>query len=214
MHVKSALEEFNLMEFGKYAAILIGAYLIGSFPTGYLMARWFRGVDPRQHGSGRTGGTNILRTAGKGAALATVAGDLLKGALAVLLARVWMGTQPAMVLAGLAAVLGHNRSIFLRFRGGAGSMTNAGVVLVLAPHVVPVMAATAFIAAKLSRMASVTSIATVVAMVITMLASFLLSLTPVAYVVYGVLACALILLELRPNIHRLRAGSERRVESY
>src|SRR5512136_957803 len=104
MHVKSALEEFNLIEFGKYAAILIAAYLIGSFPTGYLMARWFKGVDPRQHGSGRTGGTNILRTAGKGAALATVAGDLLKGALAVLLARVWTGTQPAMVLAGLAAV--------------------------------------------------------------------------------------------------------------
>jgi glycerol-3-phosphate acyltransferase PlsY len=171
-------------------------------------------VDPRQHGSGRTGGTNILRTAGKGAALATVAGDLLKGVVAVLLARAWVGTQPAMVLAGLAAVLGHNRSIFLRFRGGAGAMTNAGVVLALAPHVVPFMAAAAFIAAKLSRMASVTSIASVVAMVIAMLVSFLLSLTPMAYVVYGVLACALILLELRPNIQRLLTGSERRVEKY
>jgi glycerol-3-phosphate acyltransferase PlsY len=202
------------MEFGEYAGVLMAAYLIGSFPTGYLMARWFKGVDPRQLGSGRTGGTNILRTAGKGAALATVAGDLLKGVVAVLLARAWVGTQPAMVLAGLAAVLGHNRSIFLRFRGGAGAMTNAGVVLALAPHVVPFMAAAAFIAAKLSRMASVTSIASVVAMVIAMLVSFLLSLTPMAYVVYGVLACALILLELRPNIQRLLTGSERRVEKY
>ena len=202
------------MEFGKYAAILIAAYLIGSFPTGYLMARLFKGVDPRQHGSGRTGGTNILRTAGKGAALATVVGDLFKGVVAVLLARVWMGTQPAVVLAGLAAVLGHNRSIFLRFRGGAGAMTNAGVVLALAPHVVPFMLAAAFVAAKVSRTASVTSIASVGAMVVVMLASFLLSLTPMAYVVYGVLACVLILLELRPNIQRLRTGSERRVESY
>jgi glycerol-3-phosphate acyltransferase PlsY len=204
----------ELLELGKYAALVIAAYLIGSFPTGYLMARWFKGVDPRQHGSGRTGGTNILRTAGKGAALATVAGDLLKGVVAVLLARAWVGTQPAMVLAGLAAVLGHNRSIFLRFRGGAGAMTNAGVVLALAPHVVPFMAAAAFIAARRSRMASVTSIASVGAMVIVMLASFVLSLTPMAYVVYGVLASALILLELHPNIQRLLTGSEHRVESY
>jgi glycerol-3-phosphate acyltransferase PlsY len=202
------------MEFGRYVAILIAAYIIGSFPTGYLMARWFKGVDPRQHGSGRTGGTNILRTAGKGAALVTVAGDLLKGIAAVLLARVWLGTQVAMVLAGLAAVLGHNRSVFLHFRGGAGAMTNAGVVLALAPHVVPLMAIAAFVAAKLSRMASVTSIASVVAMVIGMLASFLLALTPMAYLIYGVLACALILVELRPNIQRLLTGSERRVESY
>lgn len=210
------------MEFGKYAVILIGGYLIGSFPTGYVMARWFKGVDPRQHGSGRTGGTNILRTAGKGAALATVAGDLLKGVAAVLLARAFLragdgatsGTQLAVVLSGLAAVLGHNRSIFLRFHGGAGAMTNAGVVLALAPHVVPFMAAAAFIAAKLSHMASVTSIASVVAMVVVMLASFLLALTPMAYVIYGVLACALILIELRPNIQRLLTGSERRVEHY
>jgi len=202
------------MESVKYAGLLIAAYLIGSFPTGYLMARWFKGVDPRQHGSGRTGGTNILRTAGKGAALTTVAGDLLKGAVAVLLARAWLNTQPAMVLAGLAAVLGHNRSIFLRFRGGAGAMTNAGVVLVLAPYVVPFMAAAAVVAAKLSRMASVTSIASVVAMVVVLLASFLLSWTPLAYFIYALLACAVILLELRPNIQRLRNGSERRVENY
>jgi len=202
------------MEFGKYAAIVIIAYLIGSFPTGYLMARWFKGVDPRQHGSGRTGGTNILRTAGKGAALATVAGDLLKGVIAVLLARAFVGTQLATTLAGLAAVLGHNRSIFLRFRGGAGAMTNAGVVLALTPHVVPFMLAAAFVAAKVSRMASVTSIASVVAMVLVLLASFLLALTPMVYVVYGLLAGVLILLELRPNIRRLASGSERRVEHY
>lgn len=202
------------MEFVKYVVIVIAAYLIGSFPTGYLMARWFRGVDPRQHGSGRTGGTNILRTAGKGAALGTVVGDLLKGLAAVLVARAWPGTQLAMVLAGLAAVLGHNRSIFLHFRGGAGAMTNAGVVLALAPHVIPFMAIAAFAAARLSRMASVTTIASIVAMVVVMLASFLLALTPVAYVIYGVLACALILLELRPNLQRLAAGSERRVENY
>lgn len=202
------------MEGLRYGAIVLGSYLLGSFPTGYLMARWWKGVDPLTAGSGRTGGTNILRTAGKGAALATVIGDLLKGMLAVLIARAFIGTQLAAVLAGLAAVIGHNRSVFLRFRGGAGSMTNAGAMLAMAPHVVPFMATAAFLAARLSRMASVTSIAAAVTMVVVLLMSFFLSLTSLPYVIYGVLACALILVELRPNVQRLLNGSERRVENY
>lgn len=93
-------------------------------------------------------------------------------------------------------------------------MTNAGVVLATVPHVVPFMAAAALIAAFVSRIAAVTSIAAASVMVAALVASFLLSLTPAAYVVYGVLACALIIFELRPNIERLRSGSERRVEHY
>jgi len=111
-------------------------------------------------------------------------------------------------------VFGHNRSIFLGFRGGAGSMTNAGVMLAMVPHVVPFMAAAALIVALRSRIASIASIAAAVMMVVALLLSFFLLLTPVAYVVYGVLACALILFELRPNIKRLCSGAERRVEHY
>jgi len=201
------------MGFLGYVLVAILGYLVGSFPTGYLAAR-SKGIDPREHGSGRTGGTNILRSAGRGAALATVLGDFLKGALAVWLARALLNTEAAAVVAGLAAVLGHNRSIFLRFRGGAGSMTNAGVVLALAPHVLPLMAVAAFLAAKLSRTASIVSIAAAGIMLVGLVASFVLSLSPAAYVAYGVLACALILFELRSNIGRLRDGSERRVERY
>jgi glycerol-3-phosphate acyltransferase PlsY len=197
-----------------YVAVTVIGYLLGSFPTGYLAARRLKGVDPRNHGSGRTGGTNILRSAGKGAALITVVGDFLKGLLAVVAARWLVGTDAAAVAAGLAAVLGHNRSIFLRFKGGAGSMTNAGVVTALAPQVVPLMAAAAFVAARVSRIASVTSIVTAAAMTLGMVASVVLSLSPPAVVAYGVLACALIIFELRPNIQRLRAGTERRVDVY
>ena len=114
------------MEILRYAAVIVLGYLLGSFPTGYLVAWLWKGVDPRQHGSGRTGGTNILRAAGKEAALLTVIGDLLKGALAVLVARTLVGTDSAVVMAGLAAVLGHNRSIFLRFRGGAEKRVRYG----------------------------------------------------------------------------------------
>ena len=201
------------MEVLRYAVVALLGYLLGSFPTGYLAAR-AKGIDPREHGSGRTGGTNILRSAGKSAALATVLGDFLKGALAVFLARTLLHTDAAAVVAGLAAVLGHNRSIFLGFHGGVGSMTNAGVVLALAPHVLPLMAVAAFLAAKLSRTASIVSIAAAVIMLVGLTASFFLSLSPAAYVAYGVFACALILLELRPNIERLRDGSERRVDRY
>lgn len=93
-------------------------------------------------------------------------------------------------------------------------MTNAGVMLALAPHVVPFMAVGAFVAALLSRTASVTSMAAAAVMVVALVVSFFLSLTPIAYVIYGFLACALILFELRANIARLRAGSERRVDHY
>jgi len=201
------------MDILRYVVIVLVGYLLGSFPTGYLAAK-AKGIDPRQHGSGRTGGTNILRSAGRGAALATILGDFLKGAIAVLLARTLLDTDAAAVVAGLAAVLGHNRSVFLRFRGGAGSMTNAGVVLALAPHVLLLMAVAAFLAAKLSRTASIVSMTAAVIMLVGLAASFFLSLSPAAYVVYGVLACALILFELRPNIERLRNGSERPVERY
>ncbi len=202
------------MEVLRYALVAVAGYLMGSFPTGYVTARALKGVDPRKHGSGRTGGTNILRSAGRGAALLTVIGDFVKGLLPVLLARAVIGTDAAGVVAGLAAVVGHDHSIFLRFRGGAGSMTNAGVVMALAPHVVPFMAAAAVVAARLSRTASVTSMTAAATMAVTLMASFLLSLSPAAYVVYGVLACALIVFELRSNIERLRNGTERRVEHY
>jgi len=93
-------------------------------------------------------------------------------------------------------------------------MTNAGVVMALAPHVVPFMAVGAFVAARLSRTASVVSMTAAATMAVALLVSFLLSLSPAAYMVYGVLACALIVFELRKNIERLRNGTERRVEHY
>lgn len=202
------------MQFVQFVVMTIVAYLLGSFPTGYLAARSFKGVDPRQHGSGRTGGTNILRTAGKGAALVTVTGDLLKGLLAVLLARFWIGTQVAEVIAGLAAVLGHNRSIFLGFRGGAGSMTNVGALLAMTPYVVPFVAVAAYIAGRATRVAALVSIAAAATSILVLSVGYLATFTPVAYLIYAVSAGLLILFELRPNLQRLSNGTERRVENY
>jgi hypothetical protein len=101
------------------------AYLLGSFPAGYLLGRLW-GVNVLQWGSGRTGGTNVFRSAGPVAALLTGALDVGKGALAVWLAGQMTGYPAVQVLAGAAVILGHNQSIFLHFVGGAGRNLPAG----------------------------------------------------------------------------------------
>lgn len=202
------------MLFLRYVIAVVLGYFCGAFPTGYLMARTFKGVDPRQHFSGRTGGTNVLRSAGRVPALLTVIGDALKGVLAVTLARWLVGTEAAVVGAGLAAVLGHNRSVFLGFHGGAGAMTNGGVALALTPHVVPFGALAALVTALRTRTASLVSIASAATLMVAFAVSYFLKLVPLSYVAYSVASFALILFELRPNLARLRAGSERKVEKY
>jgi len=206
------MEERGAMLVLHYVLVALVGYLVGSFSNGYVVAKLWKGIDPRQYASGRTGGTNVLRSAGLGPAVVTAVGDILKGALAVMLARILVGTDAAEVLAGLAAVLGHNRSIFLGFKGGAGTSANIGVVLGLAPHVVPFIGIAVVVIGLRTRIASLASIAGAVTMVVVFVISFFLSRSPVIHVVYGVVACALIIFELRPNIERLRAGTERRVE--
>jgi glycerol-3-phosphate acyltransferase PlsY len=108
---------------------IVGAYLIGSIPFGYLAAKVAKGVDIRDYGSGGTGTTNVLRTAGKRAAAITVLGDFLKGVLVVVVAKYGGLSEIAVVLAGMAVVAGHNWPIFLRFKGGRGVATGFGVSL-------------------------------------------------------------------------------------
>jgi glycerol-3-phosphate acyltransferase PlsY len=122
-----------MMEAVQIVAVVIAAYLLGSTPVGYLVGQAW-GVDVLKRGSGRTGGTNVLRSAGITAALLTGALDVGKGALAVWMAG-WLvpgSSGPvAQVLAGAAVILGHNYSIFLRFRGGAGVGTSLGALSAL-----------------------------------------------------------------------------------
>src|SRR4051812_9654102 len=124
------------------AAGLVIAYLLGSIPTGYLAGRLLKGIDLREHGSRSTGATNVLRTLGKGPALAVLLIDLAKGAAAVLFARGlagWPALAPAIpdltawvvCIAGLAVVLGHSRSIWLNFAGGKSAATGLGVLLAM-----------------------------------------------------------------------------------
>ncbi len=109
------------------------AFLLGSLPTGLIVAR-IKGVDIKNVGSGNIGATNVLRTTGKGSALLTLMGDSLKGALAVLIARHFGVGVLLEGLVGLFAVLGHNFSLFLKFKGGKGVATSLGVLTIYSPQ--------------------------------------------------------------------------------
>jgi glycerol-3-phosphate acyltransferase PlsY len=109
------------------------AFLLGSLPTGLIVTR-LKGVDLKNVGSGNIGATNVLRTAGKGPALLTLIGDSLKGVCAVLLARYFGAGVFFEGLVGLCAVLGHDFSVFLKFRGGKGVATSLGVLTIYSPQ--------------------------------------------------------------------------------
>jgi len=112
--------------------LVTGAFLIGSIPCGVLIAR-VQGIDLKKVGSGNIGATNVLRTTGKWPALLTLAGDIMKGVIPVAAVRYFVNDLAMEGVIGLSAILGHNFSVFLRFRGGKGVATSIGVLLVFSP---------------------------------------------------------------------------------
>ena len=195
----------------QYAAVILLGYLLGSIPFGYVVGR-ARGVDVLEYGSGRIGGTNVLRTAGKKAAVVSIGLDLAKGGAAVLLGRWLVGTELAAVLAGFAAVVGHNWSIFIGFRGGAGTGTSMGGYFFLAPWpTLLVGVSSAFIGFVVLRYASVTSLLIVFLMSPALLIGVLFFDQSLEHLAYALAVGAIVLFSHRPNIRRLIRGTERRV---
>ena len=117
----------------EFGLLTLGAYLLGSVPTAYLAARWFRGIDIRQYGDGNVGSTNLMRLTSKRIAIPVVIFDLGKGALMVWVAQLLGLDITQQITVGLAAVIGHNWPVFLRFNGGRGIFTSLGVISILAP---------------------------------------------------------------------------------
>ncbi len=117
----------------EFGLLTIGAYLFGSVPAAYLAAKWFRGIDIRQCGDGNVGATNLMRLTSKRIAIPVVIFDLGKGALMVWVAQLLGLDITQQVAVGLAAIIGHNWPVFLRFNGGRGIFTSLGVISILAP---------------------------------------------------------------------------------
>ncbi len=115
----------------EFGLLIVGAYLLGSVPAAYLTAKWLRGMDIRQYGSGNVGITNLLGLTSKQAGIPVIIFDLGKGTVMVWAAQLAGLNIGQQVIVGLAAIMGHNWPVFLRFSGGRGVLTTLGLVLIL-----------------------------------------------------------------------------------
>jgi glycerol-3-phosphate acyltransferase PlsY len=186
-------------------------YLVGSVPSGLVVGRLFFGIDVRRYGSGNIGATNVLRTLGLGAAALVFALDLAKGTIPVALAH-WLFADPWwQVATALAAVAGHNWSIYLRFRGGRGVTTSIGALLAMTPLLTLLAVATGVAVIGLSRYVSLGSLTGAAMGLLAVAVSVTLAREPLAYLVYCVLAMLFILVQHRDNIGRLLSGKERKL---
>ena len=190
---------------GTVLAVCAG-YLIGSVPFAYLLARR-RGIDLRRVGSGNVGASNVLRTSGVPAAVIAMCLDSVKGAIAVVLAERFVSGSTPQVAAGLAAVIGHVYPVWLRFRGGKGVATAAGVFAVIAPFALAIACAVFVVSVWATRYISVGSLAGTIALAgITAAAD-----GPVVVPLGAAASAAVIFHRHRANVWRLWAGTERRV---
>jgi acyl phosphate:glycerol-3-phosphate acyltransferase len=194
------------------SAVVLG-YLLGSIPSGMVVARVYRNVDLTAHGSGRTGATNVLRTLGPGAAAVAFAGDFLKGVLAVLIVTLVFGPEPWLqLLAATGAVLGHTYSPFIGFKGGRGVVTGLGATAVAAPLLMLVAFGVGAAIVAITRYVSLGSVIGATLGGVLLVGEALVT-GNVAWAVWGVLVGGLIVLAHRDNIQRLLAGTERRLGS-
>ncbi len=204
--------------------IVLLAYLLGSFPTGYIAVKQLKGIDIREVGSGSTGATNVLRTLGKGPGAFVLVLDSLKGVLAIALvhwlfnfapsqnfipltvdAKLW---QPWLVtMAGLAAILGHSKSIFLGFTGGKSVAISLGILLAMNWQVGLATAGVFAVVVAISRIVSLSSIAGAIAVSIVML----LLHQPLPYILFAIAGGLYVIFRHRSNIERIIAGTEPKI---
>ena len=209
------------MEILRILSVLLLAYLVGSIPSGWIVVKIATGKDVLKVESGRTGGTNAMRAAGFFAGLVTALLDVLKGvSTGWIVSWLMPGDVWLQVLAAVLAILGHNYSVFLlklddngklRFRGGAGGATALGGAIALWPQAWMVSLPLAVLVFLLVGYASVTTISIAASALLVFIYRAAVGTSPWVYVLYGALALAIVVIALRPNLERLKRGTERMV---
>jgi len=210
------------MIIAKFIVVVVIGYLLGSIPFGVIISKR-KGIDVTQYGSGKMGATNVLRTAGGKAAATVFALDLLKGLLAVVFAGLiigrgylvvggyGLGMLIAQVMAALAAIVGHNWSVFLKFHGGRGVATFFGGLVALCPVAAILGGEVFIIGSGLTRFASLGSIAAVVSTYGILIPLTILGGFPLEYLIYALIGTVIIIVMHRDNIRRLMSGRERKL---
>jgi len=190
-----------------FAIVLACGYLLGSVPFGILIGRIFYGIDPRTVGSGNIGTANSMRAFGRTGAILVLLGDVFKGAVPTFVAVRFLHEPWMAAAVGLATVVGHNWSVFLRFRGGKGVATTLGVVIVLS---FPASVAFGVVWLATAAVTRYSSVASILASAAVPVAMYLLH-EPMPYVYYGIVALALVVWRHESNIRRLFAGTELKI---
>lgn len=201
-----------------FAVVVIGSYLLGSIPFGYIAGR-IAGIDIRNYGSGNVGATNVIRTLGKGYGYPVFAADFLKGFGAVKMSimiatRVqseWSSPEMFGIVAAISSVLGHSYPVWLRFKGGKGVATSAGALFGLAPIAAVAGVAIWILTFWLTRYVSVASIAAAAVLPFIILITTWLSRTTGKLLFYSsVCLAAVVIWRHRSNLSRLMRGTEPR----
>lgn len=192
-----------------YALVLLLGYLIGSIPNGLLIGKWFCNVDIRQFGSKNIGATNAFRVLGPWPALGVFITDALKGVAGVWLGQEFIGTPAGMLVGGIAAMAGHNWSVFLGFKGGRGVATGLGIIAVLMPKITLIVFLVWCLIVYFTRYVSLASIvgATLLPLLVWLMAE------QVEYLYFSLLAGLFVIVRHRPNIERLLRGEELKIKA-
>jgi glycerol-3-phosphate acyltransferase PlsY len=195
----------------EYLVLVPVGYVLGSVPFGLVAGRAFKRIDVRDFGSGKTGASNVLRSVGVPAAILVMMVDMGKAILAVVLVRVFSDSHGVEAAAALATLFGHNWPVFVGFRGGRGTASGWGGLLILEPWsglaaliaVVPVIAIT--------RYMSLGSIVAAIAGATTLIVLAATGHAPLEYIWFGIIGGTLIVGRHHDNIHRLLRGQERKL---
>lgn len=191
----------------KTGLIIVLSYLLGNISTGFLLGKWLRKTDIREHGSRNAGATNALRVFGAKIGLLTLAGDMLKGYLATRIGFA-LGGETLMAIAALSVVIGHNYPVFLNFKGGKGIATTAGVLLALSPILFLVQIGLMVLIVWITKYVSLGSVVNAILLPI-LIAIFYKPFSGTLVVATGLMGLMAVFRH-RANIKRLLNGNERK----
>jgi len=194
-------------------AVLI-AYILGSFPTSFIMGKLVKGIDIRDFGSGNVGATNALRILGTKYGVSALVIDMLKGFIAIFIGKLLIN-EPAnliLILIGLAAILGHIFTIFLKFKGGKGVATSAGVFLALTPIAFSIAFLVFILIVAISKYVSLGSIiASIVLLVAEIIINLQNSFADIEVLIMTVVIAFFVIIRHKANIIRLKNGNENKI---